>query len=654
MTTVRAPAIVATLMLLISCAIAQEASDSVLVSEGDSLELAFDPLSVHLPGMGQIGPTADSTESVSAEDLQWVDGIALPQVFRRSGPLFVWDLGEPGQNSQLLFHALDWRSISLSLDGIPLNDPIGGGFNLYDVPIEFVNRLEIVPAAIGPSTPTPAPAGMLNIISPQYITYRPVTKIRFLQGPYGEVFTDGLYTQNVSRSTNLVIGFQRHATDGRYTNASYDAWNLRTRLRFDLTNRLNVGLTYLYTKRVNGTNGGVFIDSTRSIFQGPAATVRFPQATETLWRHDVALQILTALFADTTARTAVTLTYTLHERDYRDMQSPVYSNPALDRTHVAGLRLMQNIPLGFLDATVGGELQRMDVTASRHVGLRNETRGGVWGRASTKLFGILEPRVHVREDFFEDERLPSAGAGLTLHAGTWWEFLIDAASVRRIPTLQERFWTSPLVTRLSDVRAERHRIFEATLIARPWESASLALTGFDRTIDDGVLFVATSPAATRSTGVAIVSVSRLSIQGATLEATLPVWKFGLQLTGSFLEYTEGDTIKTLLPKWSGTAEVYYRDQLFNDNLDLKLGIRVQGMSRHRGMEYVPSLPAYVENRGEEVGRFASMDLYGIFHIGDAFVTLAWENFLDVNYYITPVHPMPDRNITLGINWRFLD
>ena len=135
---------------------------------------------------------------------------------------------------------------------------------------------------------------------------------------------------------------------------------------------------------------------------------------------------------------------------------------------------------------------------------------------------------------------------------------------------------------------------------------------------------------------------------------LPVWRFGLHLRGAYQQYKEGDSVKTLAPQIRGVADLFFRDSFFKDNLDLKVGARLQGAGRHRGMEFVPHMLAYVENRGEDVGHFASMDIYGVFHIGDAIVTLAWENILGIDYYITPVHPMLDRSIVLGINWQFLD
>lgn len=627
--------------------------DSLKKADRDTLT-AFSPLSVRLPAFGESLPGTDTLSFLHSLQIKRTDAVSVAEPLGRSADFFLWDLGEPGQNSQLVYRGLDWRSITLSLDGVPLNEPISQAFNLYDVPIEFVQDFEVTSSALAMTSPGTTPGATLNAVSNQYISYRPTTKIRYLQGPYGQTFSDGLFTQNLGRTTNLLVAFQRHAADGRFTNASYDAWNIRSRVRFDVSERLNVAITYLFTKRVNGTNGGVFIDSTRTIFQGAGATVRYPEATETLWRHDIALHVLGTLFADTTLLTRATAYYTLNERDYRDPTSPVYSNPALDRTHVGGLRLEQDLRLLVLDATIGADLQTKNVTASPHIGVRNERTGAVWGRAAMDLWGFLRPQAQVREDFFEDQRLVSYGASLMLGTERSWDFLVSASSLWRVPTLQERFWSGPYVTRMNQIVNEKHRVIEASARVRPWEGATFSIAGFRRWIDDGVVFIGSSPAAARETGVNILAVPTLELQGVTLDAFLPIWRFGVHLTGGFNEYREQDTLKTLLPKFRGMLDVFFRDRFFGDNLDLKVGARVQGVSRHQGMEFVPPMLTYVTNRGQEVGRSATLDLYGVFQIGDAFVTLAWENITNVEYYVTPVYPMIDRSIRLGIDWQFLD
>ena len=46
-----------------------------------------------------------------------------------------------------------------------------------------------------------------------------------------------------------------------------DAWNVRTRLRYDFSDRLNISLTDFYTKASNGLNGGIDLSHSANTFR---------------------------------------------------------------------------------------------------------------------------------------------------------------------------------------------------------------------------------------------------------------------------------------------------------------------------------------------------------------------------------------------------
>jgi hypothetical protein len=78
------------------------------------------------------------------------------------------------------------------------------------------------------------------------------------------------------------------------------------------------------------------------------------------------------------------------------------------------------------------------------------------------------------------------------------------------------------------------------------------------------------------------------------------------------------------------------------------------MNAQHGMTINPQLMLYRENSDTTVSSWTRLDLFAILKIGDAYITLSYENLLNANYFITPVYPMPDRTFRFGINWVFLD
>ncbi len=103
-----------------------------------------------------------------------------------------------------------------------------------------------------------------------------------------------------------------------------------------------------------------------------------------------------------------------------------------------------------------------------------------------------------------------------------------------------------------------------------------------------------------------------------------------------------------------SGELSYRNKFFNNALDVKFGVRSHFMSAQRGMTFNPQLTLYREATDTTVNSWHRIDLFAILKIGDAYITLSYENLLSANYFITPVYPMPDRIFRLGVNWVFLD
>jgi hypothetical protein len=62
----------------------------------------------------------------------------------------------------------------------------------------------------------------------------------------------------------------------------------------------------------------------------------------------------------------------------------------------------------------------------------------------------------------------------------------------------------------------------------------------------------------------------------------------------------------------------------------------------------------VANITTQIGRAATVDLYGTMEIGQAFVTLSWENLANTSTLRTAIYPMPGRQFKLGVRWRFAD
>jgi len=100
-------------------------------------------------------------------------------------------------------------------------------------------------------------------------------------------------------------------------------------------------------------------------------------------------------------------------------------------------------------------------------------------------------------------------------------------------------------------------------------------------------------------------------------------------------------------KFRFASGIYFKDTLFNSNLDLKTGFLLNYFGSQKisfsGFEYQTVKSSYRIDftlAGEIQNR--------------AIVYFTWENLLDEEYYIFPYYPMPERHIRFGVAWEILN
>jgi hypothetical protein len=551
------------------------------------------------------------------------------------------------------------------LDGRPMNDPVTGTYNLYDMPLEFIDHVEIFS---GSKTNIAADQQgvALNIISRSYNSLRPVTKLRFVQDPKGTILTDGIFTQNIARGLNLMIGFQRHVTQGRYFNAELDAWNVRTRLRYNISDRLNIALTDFYTKAVNGLNGGVdilkSIEVLRSIdiFDETSNLTVNRFSFDKRSRHDLTLSTIARLFSDSASTTQASIYYSKLDREFwnpPDLGYPYNIGENIDDSTKAsfwGMRLQQQISLPLVYLVVGGQWERRKSDSTRTLPTYVETEKSLFMQAELRLTNIIMPSVSLRSISMNGVNTLNSGIGIKSEIGGWVTLFADATWFDRFPTIQERCQIDSTIMRGSgDILKEQHTLLQAGFDLHIGSNLRLNITGYEREVKNAIVYL---PETTGygSPAIRISNLDDVKLLGLNGSIILRLYNFELSGAATLTRYKQSDTIKTLFPDVILGGELSYRDKFFNEKLDAKFGARSRFYNRQQGMRFDPQTLSYFQYKGGILGRTATIDLFMILKIGDAHLSLTWENILDAGYYFTPIYPMPGRHIRVGVNWIFTD
>ncbi len=627
-------------------------TDTLTVAPADTLAAAESLQVMFLPGMGSIGH-ARPIAPLDWSRLLWSDTKSLEESLWLLPGSFLRDLGEAGKPSQVTALGFDARHLSLLMDGRPLNDPVSGAILLSDLSLEFADRIEAVEGTSSLHAASPA-VSTWNIATRWYNTLRPITRIRFVQDPKETLFTDAFFTQNIMQGVNLQLGINRQVSQGRYLNAELDAWNIRTRVRWNASDRINIAATYLSSRNSSGMNGGIDLTATADPFDAQSARPVDEKAYALSTRQDLSVQVLGRLLPDTLSTTHMTAYMTASEREYVQLD---LSNRPTRRAFVNGesygVRIEQRLASPIGAAAFAAEQEWRGTERTELMPFVGEFRSALSATARLTVVDGLIPSATIRTERMYRSSRSSVDLGLQVHLSPWVVVEGNGGSGYRFPTLLESSMTDSLLIRRTPIGPEQHEYLSMRTTFRVGNLGDVSLRAFQRTVSDAIVI---RPDVTDhgTPAVGLQSIRRLVSEGVTGSLS-GVWSgFEFEGTGSYIRVTENDEEKRPVPGILLGGELSYRGTFFGDALEARIGARVRFSDRFRGASYDPLLNLYVENQSYQLGRVTTLDLFTVFQIGDAYVTLAMQNVLDAGYLTVPIYPMPPRQFRIGVNWTFKD
>ncbi len=611
-----------------------------------------------LKGLGSIASDADSEDVIGRKAITLLDYPSLSDLAWLIPGAYVRELGSIGQPSQLTLRGLGWQQIAVLMDGRTMSDPLLGTVNLNFFPLESVQRLEYEASGKAFLQGLNSTGGVLNIFTPDYYTNRPYSKIRYSEGGYSFLSADGIFSQNLSRTVNLAASFQRRTLDGRFPNSNYEAWNARAKLRYLISEKANLLLSETYNGTELGLNGGVDLLNTSSgdVFDELRATVRNTDSFEKVRRHDLTGILGLRLLPDTLSVTTFTFYYSNNLREYRDEENRQNPNGILiqsdHRSSWYGIKFNQKLRKWGKNFSLGGEILRREVNESPNVGSLHETSFSLTGRSETTLSN-LTAAVFGRYDRLRDENFASYGATLDLQVLPSLSAFSSYSISYRTPTIQELYWNGPGIARELPLEKAKNRLFEVGFSSDMGEVLHLRATYFNRRIDNSIVALPVDKGGIFPS-VVVRNVPDEMLEGVDGKIQIMLWRFSAQAVYTYLNHHRNGIEKRIYPKVFANGEIAFRTELFQDHLDLQVGLRGKFFTEQYGEQFNPETMMYVENRTSTFGPSGSADLFLIGKVGNAILHFVLENITDQRYMLTPYFPMQNRKVRFGVAWEFLD
>lgn len=622
----------------------------------------------------------------------------MAEILDAQAGIHLHELGNFGQPVTLRAYGASPQQSSVSVSGLGFDDLISGVLQSYLHSTEDVHRILVYPQYQAFWYGNSGDVYAADIHEIEWDTPRPISRLRHTEAANDYLYTDGMFTLNLSDMSNLyiagtrtVIGSTSGNNAARFENNVYESWNLRTKYRHQLSDLLRLQTTLRYHDHLTMMNGGIlgnftvgtalpltYEDESIGTFASeafdPKAALLINESMETQrQRYDAAAELLMQWTADSSQATRLQLRATSDVRRFRDnLQSLRVDSLAIptfnltDEWTLLLARLSHRTTLSWANLLVEGQLGRFSARkgddALDEAGVLAAAKGRldlVFGPVTFSGFTSLEHRF--------DQSGASLGAGAALPLGAlqlWGGFSFSP----RLRTLLETDYTPRLIESTGNRTPDLDKISIIEGGAR-WTSSALttSLHGFLRH-EDRYQLLQSTPYSDSTLGrytmvvTAIPDGATVTVYGGSVSVSTALWRFHLDQSYS-LTATDSDHpvfgLRTV-PEHDYRAELYYKGMLIEGTLNLKVGGRFSYTSDYLPYSYHPeagifTLPkdldpgliSYTDMMRLDVFLFATIKERATLHV-------SMHNVLDTEYITTGFYPMFDRALRFGVDWIFYD
>lgn len=182
---------------------------------------------------------------------------------------FIKDLGFTGQPNETFLYGVGNGAVNYLMDGVSVNDRFANSLNLNLIQSEDVDSIEIVPLPRGFLYGAYSNAVAVNFITKDFITPQPYTRIRFYQGANRDMMLDGSFNAQLMKRLIGSFSITNRILDSTYDATDYSIWQGKVKLKYLLSNDVNIIGTYNYNDYKAGYSGGVDVDSIAARVEDP-------------------------------------------------------------------------------------------------------------------------------------------------------------------------------------------------------------------------------------------------------------------------------------------------------------------------------------------------------------------------------------------------
>ncbi|MEJ2614758.1 MAG: hypothetical protein P8Z35_07355 [Ignavibacteriaceae bacterium] len=548
--------------------------DSVLVDTTGTLSKRKTPVKIDTLVPLQQKPFTDNSYFIGHKTIFHYDYRSASDLLKKFPFTFIKDKGYIEPDNETFMYGAGAGGVSFLQDGILYNDRFTNSLNLYNIQTGSVDSIEIVPSPRGFLYSISNNPVTVNFITKDYLSVTPYSRIKYYQGPSGETYVDGLFSALLLKNLNVSFDITNRNIDSSFVNSNFNMWQVKTKLKYFLSNSFNITGSYGYIKSEMGLNGGINVDTiyknnediNNTLYNDITAPVRFPSRQQEYIQHYFNIGLLSKVFND------FTVNLNFYFRFNQDKVSGIDSSISemKNKNKIYGINLREEFSKDLLKISLLGNFEHIKYNTSSiidsvyKINSNNLNNFSLASIVSLNLLdGKLTPSIFYKyfkgKDFYLlDNNLNGFGADVACNFDDNFKFYLDYK-------------------------------FKEILI---------------------------------------------------------------ETSGEYYLNPEAD-FKNLMPGLNFMSGIYYKNILFNNNLNLKTGFTFYFTGKQNLLPvYSPGVLSYFNN---EISQSLNVDFTLVGEIRKvAIVYFTWENLFNKEYFITPFYPMWSRGIRFGLGWELFN
>lgn len=558
--------------------------------------------------------------------------------------------------------------VLILLDGRPINNLGGGGFDLSEFTTNNIERVEVLPGGGSTLYGSDTIGGVINIVT-RRPTEKVTTEAKVNIGAYG-LNQQSIQNSGKAGAISWVVGYNRTQAENNYpftiseanftgTRTNNDALfnNFNVKIEADLGTRNTLSFSTLYLSKEQGVPGGVPIPEPQfgqGFFNSLTDNNRKytdQVLTDLTWNSKLGNgndSLLTArVYTDFINTRFDNRSGALSSQNRFDSNQVSYG---IQTTHSWNMTKNQILVYGFdyRNANVRNTTFNYGTNINRENYDDSISQGAIFAKYENNFTSSLSINLGVRQDFSSlvngSFTSPSVGTKLAISDST--TFRANYIRNFRAPTIANLFNNNPTNIGNPELKPEKGDSFDIGIDQKLGNIGLLRLTFFSNTVSDTIAFKRLTPPVNGNTGT-FENIGLVRTTG--IEASL-----NLQLAKNiyaFANYTANDP---RILESSNPAEVD-KELRFAGADKLNLGVSYENPQGWYLGLLMNSLNGYPTNNDntEFLSGYTTLDFKMRVPLSDSLIlTSSVDNIFNQRYQLFPGFPDGGRVFQVGLSSRF--